>query len=203
MLVFRYLFASSVDSETKEARYLAWMLSDMLMRNKIMRKGIVRTSQDIAETFSKDEFSIELIMSKLKANKLFNSLSVKIQKRIIEEPGNWKIPIAPNMKQPSWRDLSLEAKIGNKFSDVQYPLLCSYAHSGSLSLLQIRQADLDHLNNSRMVSLRLVIVAITMMIEGWTLINPMVVNVVKKKEWSEVYENWLDIAKSLNFNTFA
>ena len=197
MLVFQYLFVSRNDLDTREARYWAWQLSDLLMRKRIMIEWMVFKSSDHEKTAITDRQAIAGLENKLRNNNVFLSLSTNIQRDILERPGRWRIPIKPADGPPSWADIATEAGFGSHYSRVLYPLLCSYAHSASLSVLQLRQGTLETRNRKAAILLRLMNVAIAMMIRGWQTINPLAESAYSlNPRLKGAVSKWLDFAKA-------
>ena len=125
-LVFHYVFVDPSDEEEKEFRYLSWKLADMLMRQKydyMSPQGKLKQSQE--------KVLVENFTNQISGNKFFEKLTPKQQKALLNR-GEWRLK--------GWTDIGISAGLSEDHAKSCYRFLCSYAHAGSMSVLQTRQA---------------------------------------------------------------
>ncbi len=171
-LVFYYLFITSKNNDEKQLRYFKWQLTDLLQRQSLM--GKMKYSDDKIENVRKsDEENIKIIRSKIRQNEWFKSLKPKQQDDVIEGYHEWRLPLKDKGYPPSWIKLGRDAGLNNHYAEVFYSLLSDYAHSGSLSILQMRQGNIEFIDTSIRTSIRATMVAFSMIIKGFWKIVPM------------------------------
>lgn len=124
-LTFNYVFTSPKEKKDKEFRFYCWDLAGITEREEFP------TYDDESEKTKKNEqVHKKQIMNKLENNLYFQNLTNR--ERGILEKGNWRLG-------KSWKDLALNAEFNENFFKYLYSYLCSYSHSGRLSILQIEQ----------------------------------------------------------------
>lgn len=158
-LVFHYVFAAPSTDEEREFRHLSWVLADLLERQEIpatLPENQAKQRDELKE--------IEAIIVRLKNNPAFQKLSPKRQVAVLEKK-QWRFQ--------AWTAIAQDAGLSQLHAAFAYRHLCSYAHSGSLSVLQVRQATTraDQLFLSEM-SLRLVNVAVAFMVNAYGTMFP-------------------------------
>jgi hypothetical protein len=126
-LSFYYIYCDTVASnDEKQLRYRLWKLQALLDRQKFT--CVTSRSSTVRE---QDVSIIAMLLAEIEGNSAFSSLPLKQQK--LARKGEWRLG-------KSWADLAEIAGLDKKiFRDI-YSYLCSYAHSGGLSALQIGQA---------------------------------------------------------------
>jgi len=75
---------------------------------------------------------IKNIKGQIIENPLFNQIKPKQQKALLNL-GKWRLK--------SWTEIGISAGLSEVHARTFYRFLCSYAHAGSMSVLQIRQAE--------------------------------------------------------------
>jgi hypothetical protein len=124
-LTFNYIFVSPKENMDKEFRYYCWDLAGIIEREEFP------TLDEQSNKVKRNEKVIkEQIKKELESNKYYQKLS-KSEKRFLEK-GNWRLG-------KSWNDLALLAGFNKNYFKYLYSYLCSYSHSGRLSILQIEQ----------------------------------------------------------------
>lgn len=126
-LTFNYLFISNKNTKEKEFRFRCWDLYGFIERKDFKAVGDISVKRK-AEEAEKIKETIALIRN----FESFKNLTPKEQTRI--EKGHWKL----NNK---WADLAEQSGFNREFFIDTYSYLCSYAHTGRLSALQIMQAQ--------------------------------------------------------------
>lgn len=124
-LSFHYLFVAPIEAPLREFRHLSWVLSDLLERQRFPA-----TTPVGKQLLTKEAKQIEDIRRRLQDNSELRRLTIKQQHQLLTK-GRWR-----------WRDwtkIALDAGMSPMHADQLYHYLCSFAHSGSLSVLQLRQ----------------------------------------------------------------
>lgn len=126
-LTFYFIYCDLAVSEAeKELRYTSWRLGGLLDR-----QNFKAVSEGNIPKLELEKKEVDKLISEIESNPIFKGLEKKFQKTI--KKGEWR-------QRKSWSDLSGVAGFNKEiFKDV-YSYLCSYAHSGGLSALQIGQA---------------------------------------------------------------
>ena len=124
-LTFHYVFVEPQTDEDKDLRYISWELAGL-----IERQGFPARSPAGKKRLEDDKQLIETLRNKLKKNSVFDTLSNRQKRRLIER-GEWRLK--------SWREIILSAGLSKIHAESFYSYLCGYAHSGNLSILQVRQ----------------------------------------------------------------
>lgn len=158
-LTFHYVFASPQDSATRELRHLAWVLSDLLERQDF-RATEPANRQQLAD----EREQIETLRIRIGGNPVFQKMTPKQKRRLLED-GEWR--------WQSWSGIARDAGMSELHADQAYRYLCSFAHSGSLSVLQVRQAK-SAVDQKRLAdgTLRLVNVAVAFMTKAYSSLFP-------------------------------
>lgn len=129
-LTFNFIFINTSNMEQSIFRYHCWDLAGYLERQNY--QALSKESRDKKKR--EGQFIIEK-MEILKGFDEYNRLSSKQKAQISK--GYWKLGA-------SWSDLAQGAKFNKEYFIDIYSFLCSYAHTGRLSALQIMQAtELD------------------------------------------------------------
>ncbi len=124
-LTFHYLFSPSYSPEERAYRFLAWELAGY-----INRQEFPILTEKAKEVHDSDKIKINELKEKLGSDLHFLSKTDKQRNRIIS--GNWR--------EQSWRKIATEAKLNDLIATHWYRYLCGYAHTSSLSILQITTA---------------------------------------------------------------
>jgi hypothetical protein len=124
-LTFNQIYIEPRTKEEKDFRFLSWDLAGFIERERFSEIS------EKAKKCKNDEKKLkEMSINNLKKNMIYDKLSLEDKKRILS--GNWRL-------NQSWTDLAKKANIDGKFFSDIYSYLCSYSHSGRLSILQIEQ----------------------------------------------------------------
>jgi len=182
-LVFHYVFVEPTTEAEKDFRYWSWVLGGLMDRQKYPTKF-----QHTKEKKIREKTIIADIKQKLRDNSVFKTLSDEVKKGIIKE-GKWRLK--------SWSKIALSAGLSKIHAKHFYNYLCGYAHSGSLSILQIRQAySLDIQKKLAETTCKVILIAIAFMIKSYGFIFPQSNDALKmNSELSEVIQKWINIGK--------
>lgn len=126
-ITFNHLFISPKDAIEKEFRFHCWDLYGF-----IERKNFKAESEDSVRRKMQEQEQIKETINLIRTFDSYKKLSPKEQARI--EKGHWKL----NNK---WPDLAENAGFDKALFVDTYSYLCSYAHTGRLSALQIMQTQ--------------------------------------------------------------
>ncbi len=158
-LVFHYVFAGAQTDEERELRYLSWVLAGLFERQEL--PAILPEGQ------AKQQYErevIQRIQQRLQSNSQFGKLSPKQQQALLH---------GKKWRRRTWREIACDAGLSELHAKHAYGYLCSYAHSGSLSVMQVSQAktrtDQRDLGE---VALRLVNVALAFMVKAYCSVFP-------------------------------
>ena len=158
-LTFHYLFVAPPDASHQEFRHLSWVLADLLER-----QAFRATTPEHKQQLEDEARQIEDIRSRLQANAELSKLSIKQQGQLLTK-GKWR--------WRGWTDIALDAGMSALHADQLYRYLCSFAHSGSLSVLQLRQPKtMDDKRALGEGALRTVNVPLAFMTRGYSAVFP-------------------------------
>jgi len=121
---------------------------------------------------------------------VFQSLTNKQQSKILA--GKWK--------QQSWREIALDAEFNELHASAVYSYLSEYAHSGSLGILQIRQAKTKDIQNRLFAgSMNVIMIAIANMIFSYCEIFPKGKKALKTNpQATNLAQIWVNIGQQTN-----
>jgi hypothetical protein len=179
-LAFHHLFASSQHSAQIEFRYLRWVLADLLER-----QDFPASSPDSQQTQTEELQQIKEIRSRLQANGEFQGLTPKQRKRVLEE-GHWN---------PGWATVARDAGLSELHATLVHRYLCSYAHSGSMSVLQLRQAKTcEDRERFLATALRLVSIALALITRAYCSAFPRAAQALgQHREFSSKVDDWIQV----------
>ena len=139
-LVFHYIFGSSISEEERDFRFYSWQLGGLKEREK-WQFAVQIKGEEAKEILANDQKCIQKYEQILKNNKVFLSLNKEQQNKILDEGRFVKIGYKDGKwRTLSWREIALDAKLSNIDAEHFYRYLCGYAHSSSLSTMQIYKA---------------------------------------------------------------
>ena len=125
-------------------------------------------------------------------NQVFQSLKEKQQDRTLV--GKWK--------QKSWRRIALEAGFNELHASSVYSYLCEYAHSSSLSTLQIRQAKTKNIQKNLFAgSMNVIMIAVANIIFSYCKIFPKGNKALQRNlQTTNIAQIWVNIGQQSNIN---
>jgi len=126
-LTFHHVFVAPKTDRMRNFRYWAWLLSGLCERQKFPA-----TTPDHQKRKETEKKQIKELHKKLCSNPEFIQLSK--QKRDNIKKGRWRLY--------SWKKIAKDAGLDELHASTIYGYLCGYAHSDSLSVLQIHDAKL-------------------------------------------------------------
>lgn len=126
-LTFHYIFVHPATVEEKRFLYDIWVLGGLRDRQRFSV-----TTPEGNMLLKKEKQRIEELKQSIRSNPLFQKLSDDRQKEAIK--GKWRF-------DKGWADLAELADTHRGYFTGLYAYLCSHAHSGYLSVMQLSQAD--------------------------------------------------------------
>jgi len=153
-LVFHYVFCDPKDIEQQNLRYWMWKASGLAERQHYPLSEEQR--KESGQKHEQEKAQLRDLRKKVLANVHFERLSKGQQKKLLDYldtgKGDWKLQ--------NWRQIAESAGLSNMISSHFYQHLCGYAHSGFVSIFQIRES-LENREQSRLMraSINVVFVA--------------------------------------------
>lgn len=151
-LMYHHIYVNPIDDDLKELRYNAWIYSSVLQRQKFPSKTAFSKQQK-----AKDAIELNKIKETISKLKSFQNLSTKQQQSLFQ--------IGSGKLFNHWAAILKETGFSEStpFYTI-YTLLCMYAHSEGISIIQLRyhpgiqntvrtQANLDLFNAKLLICL--------------------------------------------------
>ena len=186
-LVFHYVFFAPTTTEEKDYRYWCYKAAGLAERQNLPESIFEHERQKAEEKIVLDE-----LHDKLKSNTVFQSLAGKQQRSILK--GRWRLP--------SWHDIAIDAGFSEMLASHMYRHLSGYAHSSSLSVLQIKQAIMNK-GQEQLVqsSIATMNVLIANMIWEYCGLFPKAQDVLNgEPDVRDMIKVWIDIGRRLDEN---
>ena len=166
-LVFHHIYISPSTDGEKDFKYYSWLLSGLVPRQKFYT-----TSQESKDLLKREGDYIDFIITKLNDNKYFKALEKKQQNKITKS-GYWRLK--------SWKEIALSAGLHEIHAKSLYSYLSDYAHSGSLSILQWREARSNDIRKRLMyATLGLILIVMANFIDCYCRVFPRALDNIKK-----------------------
>lgn len=136
LLMFNHIYVNSKDSMEMELRYYAWMYEGIQKRTNHTPR-----SEEAKRVFENDLRTLDSFRQKITSNIHYQDLTNAQQQRIIKS-GHSRL-------FKDWKQIIKESGFRNDGPVQQlYSMLSDYAHSGSLSIIQLQTSKLgyNHIN---------------------------------------------------------
>ncbi len=184
VLTFYYLFAATSDEDELNFRHDAWMLADLMARQEF-----TPTSEEGRRKLAEESAFIERLQVKLRANRVFAALTPKQQNGVLFKQ-RWKMA--------GWAEIGKEMGLDENHADTFYSYLCSYAHSGYLSVLQVQQARTADAQKLLVAgSLGVLTIAMAHMIRLFSTVFPRCADALKQiPEAEPLIQMWITVGAS-------
>lgn len=184
-LAFHYVFYAPATKEEKNYRYWAYKAAGIAER-----QNAPTSTEEYKQKQATEKKELNKLHDKLKSNAVFQNLTDKQKKRILE--GEWKLK--------SWREIAIDAGLSDMLASHMHSLLCGYAHSSILSIVQIVEAHINRTEeedvNSSMGTINIVIAG---MIKGYCVLFSKACDVLNKdRQESYIVDVWTQIGHGLN-----
>jgi len=125
-LAFNFIYVAPATAEEKAFRHKVWKLGAFLDRQKFS----VTQDENIKKQQSEKQV-VDQLTQAIQSDSVFNSLTANQKDKAIK--GEWRLGY-------QWVDLAEFAKLDKEGFRSTYRYLCSYAHTGHLSIFQMQQA---------------------------------------------------------------
>lgn len=188
-LVFHYIFIDSENIDQQTFRYQCWQYYDLMEQQSFP----VQSPQGMQKMASIRNM-IDELKTKIESNLNYNSLTQKQKNKLIAGK-NWRFK--------GWKEIALSAGLSNVHADSFYAYLCSYAHAGSLSVLQQRQAFSANDQQSLVgATMGMAMISLAYMAKDYCLYFPKSNNVLNaNEEYMALIQVWFNIGASNLDNT--
>jgi hypothetical protein len=125
-LAFNFIYVAPATFEESAFRHKVWELGAFLDRQKFL----VTELENVKKQKSEKAF-VDQLTKEIQANDIFRALSPTQKEKALK--GEWRLGY-------QWVDLAEFAKLDKDQFRSTYRYLCSYAHTGHLSIFQMQQA---------------------------------------------------------------
>jgi hypothetical protein len=125
-LVFSHLYDKNTPESTLKMRFESWKLCDLLTRQKFPN-----LSPEYEKYFQSERIDIHTLRTSLLQNSAFKILTKKQQDRILDGSA-WRTS--------GWQHIALNMGLNRTHAKAFYSYLCSYSHTGFLSVIQVHRA---------------------------------------------------------------
>ncbi len=128
-LVFFHVFIDPVDGDESDFKFYSWEIAGLYGRQNYRAS----TKENIKKL--KDEFTyIKQLEKKLEKNPIVHRKTIKQREKYKKqlERGNWR--------SKGWAEIAQDAGFSELNAKQIYRFLCEHAHSGNISVTQVRQA---------------------------------------------------------------
>jgi hypothetical protein len=128
-LVFYWVFIDSEYEDEKDFRFYSWEVAALYARQNFRA-----TTQENIKKLQDEKIYINKIKSRIKDNSIFKKYSEKQQKSYYKklEKGIWRLK--------GWAEIAGAARFSELNSKIIYSFLSEHAHSGNISVTQVRQS---------------------------------------------------------------
>lgn len=195
-LVFHYVFFAPQTKEEKDYRYWAYKAAGITER-----QSIPIITEETRRTLDNDRLVLDKLRDKLKSNAVFQNLTEKQKTRFFagKKPSLWRWK--PDVKKVlSWQEIATDAGFSEMLASHMYRHLSGYAHSSSMSILQINQAyENKEENRLTEASIGAINIVVANLIREYCALFPWTQDVLSKDpKGSDIVEMWIQIGRSLD-----
>ncbi|MFQ6001521.1 MAG: DUF5677 domain-containing protein [Anaerolineae bacterium] len=181
-LTFHYVFIAPSSDEEREFRYLSWKAGGFADRQRFPI-----LSAEGERVLDDDRRLLDELHNQLQSNPVFQQLRPKEQTRI--RKGRWR--------RHSWKQMGRAAGLAGAYAETMYEILSGFAHSSSLSVLQIKQADTREEQQKLMEApMAAVKIAMANVIDGYCALFPKArETLLADPEGKALTEIWLELGR--------
>lgn len=186
-LTFHYIFIAPKDSEEQNYRYWAWRAAGLAER-----QALAVSTPEHKQKLADEKKELDHLHNKLGSNATFQQLTYKQQNRVLK--GEWRLLC--------WRNIADSAGLSKALSRDMYKHLSGYAHSGSLSILQIQQSLQNKEQQSLMrASMDTIAIATANLIRGYSHIFPKAKKALAADaKGTGMVDLWVQLGQTLDFD---
>jgi hypothetical protein len=183
-LVFYYIFVDPETTEEETFRYHSWLYRDLLERQKFPAR-----SPEVKRILETEKTAISDLRGEIEGSNSYANLTPK-QRQILIEGREWRFK--------GWKKIALSSGLSEVHSSAFYTYLCSYAHAGSLSVLQMRQCETAaHQQGLVGATMGLAMICIAYMTKAYCTYFPKSNSVLEKNEHHRTtIQMWTEIGAS-------
>jgi hypothetical protein len=124
-LTFNFIYVAPKPVEERKFRHKIWELGAFLDRQKFPA-----TEEESVKKLQTEKKIVDKLTQAVQTNKVFDTLSLRQQEKALK--GEWRLGY-------HWTDLAEFANLDKEQFRATYRYLCSYAHTGHLSIFQMQQ----------------------------------------------------------------
>lgn len=128
-LVFYYVFLNPDSEEELDFRFYSWEIAGLSGR-----QNYLATTEENIKKLQDESDHIKKLMKKLEANPFYDEKSEK------EKAAYNKMLQRGNWRSKGWAEIARDAGFSELNSKIIYSFLCEHAHSGNISVTQVRQS---------------------------------------------------------------
>jgi len=181
-LTFHYVFFAPKTREEQDYRYWTYRVAGLAERQQLPV-----STEEHRRKLADGKRELDDLLNKLRSNPLFNGLQVLKDK--------WR--------QKSWRDIAIDAGFSEMLASHMYRYLCGYAHSGSLSILQIKKSLLKK-EQSQLIEVSMITIAIVTasLVSEYSELFPRAKSaLLADPEGTDIVHLWVQLGRTLDDET--
>lgn len=171
-LTIEYLFVNDISQEERNFRFKLWKIAGFMMRQQTIND----TNKIHSAKIESERQEIDKLKKEVKTSEFYSQLS----KNQI-----WKLDAYGIPRTISWSDLLNKSSINTELLDGYYKLYSNYAHSEFVSIMQMKQMNLN-------INSPVAIDNLTSTLNNIRIINCVAINlfIQKFEESKEIYERF-------------
>lgn len=184
-LTLNYIFIQPQTKIEKDFRFKCWDMAGYIERGKYPATREEHEKLKTSEKNAKNK-----IVEELKDNTIFQELNHQQRKNVLK--GKWRI-------DNGWVSLAEQASLGKHMFQHFYSYLCSYSHSGRLSIIQIEQIkDFEKEKNFSNVFLNINLIILSRLIIDYIKLFPICKESFdSNKDAAQTTRIWIEIGNKL------
>ncbi len=187
-LTFHYVFFAPKTRDEQDYRYWTYRVAGFAERQQLPV-----STEEHRQTLADEKRELDGLFNKLHSNPLFNGLSEKQKEQVLK--GKWR--------QKSWRDIATDAGFSEMLASHMYRHLSGYAHSGSLSILQIKESLLKK-EQSQLIEASMITIAIVTasLVSEYSELFPRAKSaLLADPEGTDIVQLWVQLGRTLDDET--
>ena len=184
-LTFHFVYVAPKTPEERDCRYWSWLLAALLTRQKF-----TTTSPENQQKLDSEKILIEEFRDKLRRNKYFYEQLRPNQRKGVLKDGSWRVG-------QSWREMAEEAGFNDRHGREMYSFLCDYAHSGNLSVFQIRAGNFEIAKDLSLLCLRVMLITFANFVAAYAYCFPQTGLMLDVQQYRETIEFWCSLGRDL------
>ena len=190
LLAFSYLFIIPTSDYEREFRFDSWILCDLINEKNFftkMKNDGHEIEKNTQNQLDQSKIQIAALQKKIKANPLYLNLTSKERDKF-GEGLIWR------RYKDTWSQIGLDMGLDNTHARAFYSYLCSYSHSGSKGISQIKGGTIAEQQRSLAVTMKYICIAMAHMINLYAKVFPKSREELGKiADAEKVVKQWIDI----------